>query len=120
MSFIIKGGFDILQNKIVNIILQKNSIWNFGMVIYNKRQIFNINSSRENKIEIIKNNMKHALVLNDMIIYENDNLFMYDIHLHINVNDNVNVNDNDIYNNIIYDVINYNDLCELKLMRSLN
>jgi len=68
MSFNIKGGFDILRNQIVNIILQKNNIWNFGMIIYNKKKLFNINSNEENKIELIKYNTKYALLINDMII----------------------------------------------------
>jgi predicted RNase H-related nuclease YkuK (DUF458 family) len=115
MSFTIKGGFDIFRNQIVNIVLQKNNIWKFGMIMYNKKKIFNINSNQENKIELIKYNTKHALVINDMIIYENEKLFMYDINLHINDNDNEN-----IYKNIIYNVIKYNDFRDLNLMRSLN
>lgn len=121
MSFNIKGGFDILRNQIVNIVLQKNNIWNFGIVIYNKKKLFNINSSRENKIELIKYNTKHALVLNDMIIYENENLFMYDINLHINDNVNINENKNEnIYKTIIYEVKKYNYYHDFNLMRSLN
>ena len=116
MSFNIKGGFDILRNQIVNIVLQKNNIWNFGMIIYNKQQLFNINSNKENKIELIKYNTKYALVINDMIIYENENLFMYDINLHINENEN----ENNIYKKIIYNVINYNDFRDFNLMRTLN
>ena len=127
MSFTIKGGFDILRNQIVNIVLQKNNIWNFGMIMYNKKKIFNINSNQENKIELIKYNTKHALVINDMIIYENEKLFMYDINLHMNdidnindnINHNINVNEN-IYKNIIYNVINYNDFRDFNLMRTLN
>lgn len=123
MSFTIKGGFDIFRNQIVNIVLQKNNIWNFGMIMYNKKKIFNINSNQENKIELIKYNTKHALVINDMIIYENEKLFMYDINLHINDNDNENINVNvneNIYKKIIYNVINYNDFRDFNLMRSLN
>ena len=116
MSFTIKGGFDILRNQIVNIVLEKNNTWNFGMILYNKKKIYNINSSRENKIELITYNTKHALVINDMIIYENENLFMYDINLHINDN----YNDNNIYKKIIYNVINYNNFSNFNLMRSLN
>ena len=119
MSFTIKGGFDIFRNQIVNIVLQKNNIWNFGMIMYNKKKIFNINSNQENKIELIKYNTKHALVINDMIIYENEKLFMYDINLYINDNDN-KFNDNNIYKKIIYNVINYNDFCDFNLIRSLN
>jgi hypothetical protein len=136
MSFTIKGGFDILRNQIVNIVLQKNNIWNFGIIMYNKKKIFNINSNQENKIELIKYNTKYALVINDMIIYENEKIFMYDINLYmndidnINVNENINVNNNinvneNIYKNIIYNVINYNvinynDFRDFNLMRTLN
>lgn len=124
MFFIIKGGFDILRNQIVNIVLQKNNIWNFGMIIYNEQQLFNINSNEENKIELIKYNTNHALVINDMIIYENEKKFMYDINLHININEtkyNENkYNENNIYNKIIYDLNKYNDISKLTLMRNIN
>jgi len=125
MSFTIKGGFDILRNQIVNIVLQKHNIWNFGMIIYNKQKLFNINSNQENKIELIKYNTKHALVINDMIIYENEKLFMYDIKLHLNVNvsNNINVSNiknENIYKTIIYEVKNYNYYHDFNIMRSLN
>ena len=120
MSFIIKGGFDTFRNQIVNVILKKTNMWGFGTVSYNKQHLCNISASQDNKIELIKyNNTKHALVLNNMIIYENERLFIYDIDLQILVREN-DYREANIYNSFVYEMVDYKDMRQYSPRRTDN
>ncbi len=113
MSFFIKAGYDATLKQIKNVSLLKSNSWQKGLVRLNDRgNICQINSANENKLEIIRYNDKHALLLNSMIIYENENLFSYDI--------NLSYQNNIDHNSIHFTYFKYNDLTIINPIRQLN
>jgi hypothetical protein len=113
MSFCIKAGYDATLKQIKNVILLKTNSWQRGNIRLNDRaNVCQINSASENKLEIIRYNDKHALLLNSMIIYENEKLFTYDI--------NLSYLNNIDHSCIHYTFINYNDLTIINPFRQLN
>jgi hypothetical protein len=88
--------------------------------MYNKQHLCNISASQDNKIELIKyNNTKHALVLNNTIIYENERLFIYDIDLQILVREN-DYREANIYNSFVYEMVDYKDMRQYSPRRTDN
>lgn len=120
MSFIIKGGVDLVRNQIINVLLKKTNMWTFGSVLYNNQHLCNITAKQDNKLEIIRyNSSKHSLVLNDMIIYENEKLFVYDIDLQLAVKEN-NYSEANIYQAIVYEPVACKDMRTYNSRRSVN
>ena len=111
--FIIRAGYDIQLKLIKNVFLTKTNTWQRGIIRLNDgRNICQINSENENKLEMIRYNNKHALLLNSMIIYENVYLFTYCINLSYK---------NDIdRGSIHFTYLNYNDMSDINPIRQLN
>ena len=92
MSFIIRAGYDIYRKQVLNISLKHSDKWSQGLVTV-KQNLFvsQIIPLNENKLEMVKYNDNHALLLNDNIIYEDKKLFSYKIELQglkeVDVND---------------------------------
>ena len=82
MSFIIRAGYDIYRKQVLNISLKHSDKWSQGLVTV-KHNLFvsQIIPLNENKLEMVKYNDNHALLLNDNIIYEDKKLFSYKIEL---------------------------------------
>ena len=117
--FIIRAGYDLQLKVIKNVFLMKTNTWQRGVIRLNSgRNICQINSENENKLEMIRYNNKHALLLNSMIIYENVYLFTYCINLSYK-NDMNNINDID-HRSIHFTYLNYNDMSDINLIRQLN
>ena len=120
MSFLIKGGYDSLRKTIINLSLIKTNLWQQGIITTeSKKPICKLNSFTDNHLELVKyNNEMHALVLNDMIIYEKKHLFMYDIELLLKKEDGVS--DDQIYNYVTYYWVNYDMIKHVDAQRCLN
>jgi hypothetical protein len=113
MSFFIRAGYDMKLKLIKNVFLMKTNTWQRGIILLNDRgNICQINSANENKVEMIRYNDKHALLLNSMIIYENVDLFTYDINLSY-------INNID-HNSIHFTYLSYNDMTIINPFRQLN
>jgi len=119
MSFILKGGYDAFSRHIINVSLRKTTIWNKGAVMVNGTK-FNIDSSRDNLIEMVKYDDTNTLMVNNAIIYENRKLFVYDIDLNYNIKQSHDFREQNIYNYIDLSVINYNEIQNIFAQRTLN
>ena len=80
MSFIIRGGYFVSLKKVLNISLKSTDKWSQGLISV-KASNYSILPHSENKIEIVKYNDNHALLLNNAIVYEDKKLFDYHIEL---------------------------------------
>ena len=74
MSFIIKCGYDAFYRNIINVKLKQTNLWSKGSVMVNGIK-FNIDSSRDNLVEIVKYDDTNTLLVNNAIIYDNRKLF---------------------------------------------
>jgi hypothetical protein len=119
MSFILKGGYDAFGRNIINVSLRKTTIWNRGAVRVNGAE-FNIDSSRDNLIEMVKYDDIHTLLVNNAIIYDNRKMFVYDIDLKYNLEQPHDFSKKNIYNYINYNIINYNEIQNIFAQRTLN
>ncbi len=82
MSFILRGGYDSIRKQVLNISLKRTDKWLQGLVMVSPNMfVSTIIPYNENKIEIVRCNNTHALLLNENIIYENEKLFTYKIEL---------------------------------------
>jgi hypothetical protein len=82
MSFIIRGGYDIFLKQVLNVSLKHSNKWSQGMVMVRPNKfVSTLTPLNENKLEMVKYNENHALLLNNAIIYEDKNLFSYKIEL---------------------------------------
>jgi hypothetical protein len=82
MSFILRGGYDAIRKQVLNISLKRSDKWSQGLVLVQPNMFVSlIKSHNDNKIEIVKYNNTHALLLNENIIYEDEKLFTYKIEL---------------------------------------
>jgi len=82
MSFIIKGGYDMLRKQVVNVSLRQTDKWSQGLDTVKKNMfVYNLVPRYDNTIELVKYHDVHALLLNNTIIYENKKLFNYNIEL---------------------------------------
>ncbi len=126
MSFLIKGGYDSLRKTIINLSLIKTNLWQQGIITTdNKNPICKLNSFVDNHLELVKyNNDMHALVLNDMIVYEKKYLFMYDVELLLKKEDCAcgvrSQGDEHIYNYVTYYWVNYDTIKHVNSQRYLN
>ena len=126
MSFLIKGGYDSLRKTIINLSLIKTNLWQQGIITTDsKKPICKLNSFMDNHLELVKyNNEMHALVLNDMIVYEKKHLFMYDVELLLKKEDCAcgvrSQGDDHIYNYVTYYWVNYDTIKHVNSQRYLN
>ena len=118
MSFIVKGGYDAFRRNIINVSLKQTNLWNRGAVMVDGVN-FNIDSSRDNLIEIVKYHDLNTLLVNNAIIYENRKLFTYDVDLNMNIHYN-DFSKKNLYNYIDFNVIGYNDIENIFSRRCLN
>jgi len=118
MSFILRGGYDAFQRSIINISLKNTNLWNRGAISVNGVNC-NIDSSRDNTIEMVKYDDMNTLLVNNAIIYENRKLFKYDINLIMNIN-SCDFSKNNLYNYIDYRAVRYNDIERIYSTRCLN
>lgn len=119
MSFILKGGYDVHCRHIVNLFLKRTTVWNRGSINVNGNKC-NIDSTRENTIEIIKYDDMNSLLLNNAIIYENRRPFIYDIELQYNNHDIHDFSNKNIYSYVDFNVVNYNKIKNISSQRLLN
>jgi len=118
MSFALKGGYDAFYRHVINVSLKKTNIWNRGAVMVNGVN-FNIDSSRDNLIEMVKYDDINTLMVNNAIIYENRKYFTYDIDLKYNFTEH-DFSKKNIYNYIDFNIINYNEIHNIFAQRTLN
>ena len=118
MSFLLKGGYDVFSKNIINVYLKKTTIWNRGAVMVNGVK-FNIDSNRDNEIEMIRYDDVNSLMVNNAIIYENRRLFTYDIDLNCLLHQN-DFSKKNLYNYIDFKIIKYNDIKNIYLLRTTN
>ena len=116
MSFLIKGGYDAIRKQVINISLWHTHKWTVGRILTNNIYICKLSSRYDNRIVMVKNNEKHALVLNNMIIYETANVFDYDIVLTCCLSD-YNMIDTNL---IDYNYVDYNEITHMISQRTLN
>lgn len=117
MSFIIRGGYDIVKKQILNIALKPSTIWHHGLVYVNKSMVISpLYARNENNLELVTYNDTSALILNNSIIYENDKLFDYSIELTVS-DPTLNWNDNSLDH---YLVRKYVDVKKTNNIRTLN
>jgi hypothetical protein len=82
MSVFIKGGYYAVSKQILNITLKPTTLWHNGIILTNKNKVIStLNHENENKLELINYNDTAVLLLNNSIIYENKNLFNYNLDL---------------------------------------
>ena len=71
MSFIIKCGYDAVCKGIINVSLQKTNYWKHGMIYGDYgRYMGRVSPTTDNSLEMIKNNGKYTLLLNNMNNYK--------------------------------------------------
>jgi len=119
MSFALKGGYDAFYRHVINVSLRKTNIWKRGAIIVNGTQ-FNIDSARDNLIEMVKYDDINTLMLNNAIIYENRKLFVYDIDLKYNIEQTHDFSKKNLYNYIDFNVVNYDEIQNIFAQRTLN
>jgi hypothetical protein len=115
MTFLIKGGYDIFRKQVLNISLKRTNIWTQGIVtVRQNKYVCGIIPLNENKLEIVKYDNRHALLLNNSIIYEDRKLFTYKIDLQVgsDLNDRVviDIKDPSLSNFIDFQYLDYADL----------
>ena len=94
MSFIFKGGYDIFRKQVLNISLKRTDKWTAGSLFVNQGLfVCKIVPQNENTIELVKYDNRHALLLNNNIIYEDKKLFSYNVELEGMVSNDQNPND---------------------------
>ena len=114
MSFLVKGGYDAIRNQVINISLRRSEKWTRGLIfIGNNQYVGSLNPVNENNIEMVKFDDKHALLLNNGIIYENKKLFAY--KLDIQSETEPDLNDPNIYDFLKYKNINYKEMREISM-----
>lgn len=119
MSFIIKGGYDVFRKQILNVSLKPTDKWTQGLLfVKHNRFVYNLVPRYDNKLEMVKYNDIHALLLNNTIIYENKKLFTYKLDLQSEVVPDLN--DPNLYDFLDYKYLNYNELKWLNTRRTLN
>ena len=102
MSIFMKGGYYSVSKQILNITLKPTTIWHYGIILTNKNKALStLNPHNENKLELVNYNHSAVLLLNNSIIYENKNLFFYNLDLSL-------TDDNFIFNKYRFDAyVNY-------------
>ena len=119
MSFILRGGYDAIRKQALNITLKRSDKWLQGLVMVRPNMfVSTIKSHNENKLEIVKYNDTHALLLNENIIYENKKLFTYKIEL--NGFNELEINDRNMYDFMDCKYVDYYAMKHIGNFRTLN
>ena len=88
MSVFIKGGYYAVSKQLLNITLKPTTLWHNGIILTNKNKVLStLNPQNENKLELINYKDTSVLLLNNSIIYENKNLFIYNLNLSLTDDD---------------------------------
>jgi hypothetical protein len=121
-SFLFNGGYNATRNEVINFSLKKTNLWNNGIVsVNNHTYLYKLYSRNDTKLEMVKYNNKYALLANNMIIFENEELFSYNIELLRRDNELLNHhNDIIIKDNIQQESINFEEMKEYSLLRYTN
>jgi hypothetical protein len=102
MSIFIKAGYYAVSKQHLNITLMPTTIWHKGIILTKKNKVIStLNHENENKLELVNYNHSTVLLLNNSVIYENKNLFFYNLDLSL-------TDDNFIFNKYRFDAyVNY-------------
>lgn len=120
MSFIIKGGYDAVCKGIINVSLQRTKYWKHGAIYGDYgRYMGRVSPTTNNKLEMIKNNGKYTLLLNNMAIYEDKQLFSYKLEL-ASCPDTYKHEEVDLKSFIDYYCINYEEIKNIDVQRYVN
>jgi hypothetical protein len=119
MSFILRGGYDSFRKQVLNISLKGTEKWTSGNLFVKKNLlVYNLVPRYDNKIELVKYNDTHALLLNNTIIYENNKLFTYKIELQ-GFNE-LEINDRNMYDFMDCKYVDYYAMKHIGNFRTLN
>jgi hypothetical protein len=119
MSFLVKGGYDIIRKQVVNISLKRTTKWTRGLLfVGSNKYLSSLNPTNENILELVRHDNMHALVLNNAIIYEDNKLFAYKIDLQCEIEPDLT--DKNLYNFMDYNYANIKDLRYYNTIRTLN
>ena len=82
MSVFINCGYYAVSKQILNIILKPTILWHNGIILTNENKVIStLNPENENKLKLVNYKDTSVLLLNNSIIYENKNLFNYNVDL---------------------------------------
>lgn len=116
MSFIIRGGYDAVRKQVLNISLKRTEKWTSGSLLVRKNLlVYNLVPRYDNKIELVKYNDNHALLLNNTIIYEDKKLFTYKLDFK-----GLDANDPNLYDFLDCKYVDYYALKHFANWRTLN
>lgn len=121
-SFLFKGGYNASRNEVINFSFKKTNLWNNGIVsINNYTYLYKLYSRNDTYLEMVKYNNKYALLANNMIIFENEEIFSYNIELLRRDNELLNHHSNTIIGDAIeQQSINFEEMKEYSLLRQMN
>ena len=110
MSFLIRGGYNALHKTVTNIYLKETNNWKNGIILTdNNYFVGKVNPNINNKLNMIKGDDTHYLILNNNIIYENRMPITYNINL-LSCSKAYNHGITDIGSFIIWDNICYSKI----------
>jgi hypothetical protein len=105
MSVFIKGGYYAVSKQILNITLKPTILWHNGIILTNENKVIStLNPENENKLKLVNYKDTSVLLLNNSIIYENKNLFNYNLDLSLKY-DVVSFNKNRFDEYVTYEYI---------------
>ena len=105
MSVFINCGYYAVSKQILNIILKPTILWHNGIILTNENKVIStLNPENENKLKLINYKDTSVLLLNNSIIYENKNLFNYNLDLSLKY-DVVGFNKNRFHDCVTYEYI---------------
>jgi len=105
MSVFINCGYYAVSKQILNIILKPTILWHNGIILTNENKVIStLNPENENKLQLVNYKDTSVLLLNNSIIYENKNLFNYNLDLSLKY-DVVSFNKNRFDEYVTYEYI---------------
>lgn len=121
-SFLFNGGYNASRNEVINFSFKKTNLWNNGIVsINNYTYLYKLYSRNDTNLEMVKYNNKYALLVNNMIIFENEEIFSYNIELLRRDNELLNHHSDTIIGDAIeQQSINFEEIKEYSLLRQTN
>lgn len=110
MSFLIRGGYNALYKSVTNIYLKETNNWRSGMITtHDNLFLGKVNPDINTVLNMVKNDDKHYLIVNDRIIYEDILPITYNINL-LSCSKSYNHGITNIGSFIIWDNIGYDKL----------
>ena len=114
MSFLVKGGYDAIRKQVLNISLRRTDKWARGLIFIGSNHfVGSLNPVNENKLELVKFDDKHALLLNNGIIYEDKKLFAYKLDLQCETEPNLT--DRHLYDFLDYNYLTYKEIRDITM-----